>query len=85
MTAEDAAAAEGERRKPKETERTNIKYKQKQKRGKEKNKKDSDCDSCKNTHTPFHIFFSFNLFITTVEIIKLEQHRGAVEEEEISS
>ena len=28
-----------------------------------------------NTHTPFHIF-SFYLFITTVEIIKLEQHRG---------
>lgn len=34
-----------------------------------------------NTHTPFHIFFSFYLFITTVEIIKLEQHRGTVEEE----
>ena len=45
-----------------------------------KKQKDSDRDLCKNTHTPFHIYFSFYLFITTVEIIKLEQHRGTVEE-----
>ena len=31
-------------------------------------------------HTRHFTFFSFYLFITTVEIIKLEQHRGTVEE-----
>ena len=75
------------RRKPKETERNRKKPKDqisntnKSKKDGTKKQKDSDRDLCTRHFT----FFSFYLFITTVKIIKLEQHRGTVEEEKISS
>ena len=68
---------EENRKKPKEQ----ISNTNKSKREGGKKQKDIAIVFYAKIHTRhFTFFFSFYLFISTVEIIKLEQHRGTVEE-----